>query len=137
MSDVVSLSRFILGNRSDGLIILQVENLVTRELPVPGNRKRGSDRGISDIRFSELYRPMAKADDRVIGLIRAQAGTPALASREFLETATEDVTKEYRTFNFLSFTGGVMFDEYLFVLSSWQKTTVRPVSFPNSEFTVF
>jgi hypothetical protein len=82
--------RWIVGNRCDGLIILQAQNLATSESPVPGNRERGWDGGIQEIRFSELYRPMGKANDLVIrsqadrkennrcdGLIRLQDGNLA------------------------------------------------------------
>jgi hypothetical protein len=51
--------------------------------------------------------------------------TCPLASRQSLEIAKDDETAEYRTSDFLNLTGRVMFREYLFVLSSWQKNIVR------------
>jgi hypothetical protein len=60
--DVLSLfrclrfDRCIAGNRCDGLIILQAENLATSESRVSGNLKRGWVHGIEDIQFSERYR---------------------------------------------------------------------------------
>jgi hypothetical protein len=85
-SDVVSFYRFIVGDRCNALIMVQAENLATDESLVPGNRKKGWDRGIQDFWFSELYRPIGPANNSVVqsqaderenngcdGLIRLQA----------------------------------------------------------------
>jgi hypothetical protein len=82
--------RCIVSIRCDGLIILQAEDLATSESLVLGNRNRGWDRGMEEIRFSELYMPIASGNDSLVrsqadrkgnnrcdGLIRSQAGNLA------------------------------------------------------------
>jgi hypothetical protein len=136
--NIVSFYRSIVCSRFDGLIILQAENLTTSESPVPGNRKRGWDRGIQGSDFlsftdrwpgrtiqSPDLRPMERKTIDVTDWSDYKPEPRHWRVASPWKSQKRMGITECGEFNFLSFTTRVMAGEYLFVLWSWQKTTVR------------